>query len=919
MSNVEHLGKGGGESSELRSSTGNSASWPTMLKTALSIVLPSEWPMVLVWGTERLTYYNNAFRQWLIGNVRNQREPALPFNDSWPQGWPNIENSINRAFSGESLSPEHILVPAQFTQKNDNLILRLTYNVIYDEAGTIAGVTVSCNRITRPDEATEKLNIVLEASRLGTFELDFVTNDFSYSTRFREIFGYTGNDTPPHEYFVRCVHPDDLKKRAAAYEEAFQTGRLHYQTRIIWPDGSLHWIEGSGKIFFDQQQRPLKMIGTLRDLTDEKQAEQILEESERKFRNTVMQLPLGIAVFRGREFITEMVNAAYLAFTQRAEEEFIGRPLFETVPEVRSSVEDLMLKVYETGEPFYGNEFEAPLIRNGKKETAYFNFVYHALRDVNNEIWGLVVVASEVTKQVLAKHRLEESETQFRKLVTNSPIAMTIWRGKDYIIEMANTAMFKNIWRKEPHEVMGKKALEVFPELLEQKFPELLAKVLTDGVIHRENEARALVMGNDGMKEFFLDFEYAPLLEKDNQTPSGIMITVYDVTDRVRARQKREEAEDKFRALTSLMPQLIWTSDAQGNINSYSPSVYDYSGLSFEDLEVDGWVKMTAPEDREDNYRAWMKSITTGNDYLYQHRLRRHDGEMRWHLSRAVAQRNENGEIQMWVGTSTDIHEQKKFSEELEKQVHERTHELLTSNEQLSKSNADLEQFAYIASHDLQEPLRKIKTFISILENSFDDPTERTKYFNKINVAANRMSTLIRNVLEFSRLRKAEDGFSKTDLQQIFEEIQFDFELYIQERGARVHVGPLPIVNGIPHQLRQLFFNLINNSLKFSTNTPVIHVTGRVLTREEAMKYARLDPEHQYAQISIKDNGIGFEQKFADQIFTIFQRLNAKKTYEGTGIGLALCKKIAENHDGMITAESVPGEGSTFYVFLRTD
>ena len=186
------------------------------------------------------------------------------------------------------------------------------------------------------------------------------------------------------------------------------------------------------------------------------------------------------------------------------------------------------------------------LNRFGKKQSAYFNLVYQPLRESDGTITGVMAIANEVTAQVEAKFALKESKEKFSNMVMQSPIAMTTWRGKDYIIEIANEAMMKKIWRKEPHEVIGKKALEVFPELFDQKYPALLEKVFTDGIVYRENESVAYVQGNDGMKKFYLDFEYSPLFEKDGSI-SGIMITVNDVSLKVEARQQLEDAEERLR------------------------------------------------------------------------------------------------------------------------------------------------------------------------------------------------------------------------------------------------------------------------------------------------------------------------------------------------------------------------------------
>jgi signal transduction histidine kinase len=248
-------------------------------------------------------------------------------------------------------------------------------------------------------------------------------------------------------------------------------------------------------------------------------------------------------------------------------------------------------------------------------------------------------------------------------------------------------------------------------------------------------------------------------------------------------------------------------------------------------------------------------------------------------------------------------------AEELEKKVEERTAALL-------RKNSELEQFAYVASHDLQEPLRKIRTFSELLQKSLQKGTPVDNYFDKIQSSAERMAQLINDVLNYSRLSNTEDQFVATDLNAVLQQVKVDFDLLIEQKQAVIKDSCLPVVKGIPLQLQQLFINLIGNSLKFSDKQPVITITGSVLLPSEISSYPELQQHAPYVKLEFSDNGIGFEQQFAERIFTIFQRLNERKSYAGTGIGLALCKKIVENHHGVIRAIGKPNEGSTFIVIL---
>jgi two-component system CheB/CheR fusion protein len=259
-------------------------------------------------------------------------------------------------------------------------------------------------------------------------------------------------------------------------------------------------------------------------------------------------------------------------------------------------------------------------------------------------------------------------------------------------------------------------------------------------------------------------------------------------------------------------------------------------------------------------------------------------------------------------------------TEQLEQKVLERTFSLQAANIDLKLSNESLQQFAYIASHDLQEPLRKIRTFVSQLQDKYskDLPEVAKGLMVKVSSSAQRMSTLIKDVLNFSKILHGKIRFKQTDLDLVLNTVLNDFDLLISENKAVIRRKPLPVIDAMPELMNQLFYNLISNCFKFSKKgiDPIITITSRLLTIREMAKHPDIDPNVSYCEISFKDNGIGFEQKNADQIFQIFHRLHSDAFYSGTGIGLALCKEIVMNHRGEIYATSKSGEGALFQIIL---
>ena len=245
--------------------------------------------------------------------------------------------------------------------------------------------------------------------------------------------------------------------------------------------------------------------------------------------------------------------------------------------------------------------------------------------------------------------------------------------------------------------------------------------------------------------------------------------------------------------------------------------------------------------------------------------------------------------------------------------------ELLQKNQELERSNSELSSFSYVASHDLQEPLRKIQGFGNLIMNAeLANLSDSGKdYFNRMIKAASRMQALIDSLLEFSRTSTDIRNFEETDLNELLEEVKKDMRERIESSGAVINAHSLPKLPVIPFQFRQLLVNLLGNSIKYAKKDvpPVIEVSAKKIPARDLPEDFTVSSADYY-RISICDNGIGFEQEYADKIFVLFQRLHGKNEYTGSGIGLAICKKIAENHSGWISAESEPGVGATFHFYL---
>ena len=259
--------------------------------------------------------------------------------------------------------------------------------------------------------------------------------------------------------------------------------------------------------------------------------------------------------------------------------------------------------------------------------------------------------------------------------------------------------------------------------------------------------------------------------------------------------------------------------------------------------------------------------------------------------------------------------EERKISEERVKLLNE---QLVTNNESLKQMNEELDQFAYMASHDLQEPLRKIQVFSDkILRNNNFDP-DSEKYFGKIINSSKRMQKLINNLLDFSRHTVSSNDFKKTPLNELVKNVLTELEVEIEKSNAQINYENLPVVSAVPGLMQQLFYNLFSNAIKFRKPAVdlVIDVKAEKMNPLDLSKFTKYGQGKNYYKITVQDNGIGFDDKYAEDIFRVFKRLHSYQEFEGTGVGLSICKKIIEKHNGFIKAESKIDNGSTFIIGL---
>jgi PAS domain S-box-containing protein len=376
--------------------------------------------------------------------------------------------------------------------------------------------------------------------------------------------------------------------------------------------------------------------------------------------------------------------------------------------------------------------------------------------------------------------------------------------------------------------------------------------------------------------------------------------------------EKLSESENNYRRLTDTLPLIVFSVSNTGEVTLSNRKVKEIFGSQFNMFSTATFNSLFHSDDCSNIANGWTTARNKSVTFTTQARVKVKDNYL-WYLVSFVPNKDDSGDATGWIISMVDINAQKLVEETLKdnKELKLAQEKLKISNEELSRKNKELEQFAYIASHDLQEPLRKIRNFTSLAERHLSEEEKEKLYFNKINLSAERMSRLINEVLNYSRITVKENGFSTVNLNSTLTDVLNDLEFVIQEKAAQLHIDTLPSVTGIPVQISQLFYNLVGNSLKFVNGQPIVKITSQLMSDSTG--------NQQFHKISIKDNGIGIEGEYIPKIFTIFKRLHHQNEYEGTGIGLALCKKIVETHGGNISISSIVNEGTTVDIFLPAD
>ena len=371
-----------------------------------------------------------------------------------------------------------------------------------------------------------------------------------------------------------------------------------------------------------------------------------------------------------------------------------------------------------------------------------------------------------------------------------------------------------------------------------------------------------------------------------------------------------KERENNLQQLLIHAPDAVIVIDKQSIISYWNPKARELFGWSEQEAVGRNLADtIIPPQYREAHTKGMNRYLSTGQAHVLNQSIEvtalNKDGK-EFYISLTISTTIQNGDL-AFIAFIRNIDKEKRNELELDKK-----------RKELEQSNKELEQFAYVASHDLQEPIRKVHLYSNMVLADTNLNKRSKEHLEKVIASAERMKGLVNSLLNFSRHTRQKYEFEKVSLSQIIQQVLVDYELLIEEKEARIQIDSLPTIEANPIQLTQLFYNLIGNSLKFSKMDiqPLITVSSEIINEERTSEWPQLNPGAEYIEVNITDNGVGFDQEYASKIFSIFQRLPHQKEFEGYGIGLAICKKIIENHKGVIWAEGTVNQGAKFHFIL---
>jgi PAS domain S-box-containing protein len=756
-------------------------------------------------------------------------------------------------------------------------------------------------------ESEERYRIVVDGAKdHAIIRTDAAGNIVDWSKGAEQILGFSKDEIMGRPGSI-IFTPEDLAKGADEQEMklARAQGRAEDTRWHMKKNGERFFTTGIMNPLYDTHAKVTGYVKIIRDATAIMKSEQRLKQARsealaarqsaelarKELHDFFMQAPAAMCIVMAPDYKFTLANPPYERLVGR---KVVGKTLYEAfTPEEVSHFIPFLDRVIKTGEPYIGRELPLNIpAGNGEASSLLIDLAYHPFWGDEGQIKGVLAVVQDVTDVARARQKIEESEKQLR-LITDAQPNLISYIDRNYRYTFANKA-YEKWFGWEIAELVGKTVAEAAGQAIFNEAKPAIDQALAGERITVER----VLTYRDGPR--FVRMTFIPDLDANGQV-RGIFSTVFNITEEKRTEQAIRESEKKFRRLADAMPQIVWTANADGNLDYYNKGFFDYTGFTLEETQGWGWEKIMHPDDFARAAPVWRESIKTGKPYHMEYRLRRRDGIYRWHLGRAVAIRDEHDRIVKWYGTNTDIHDYKILTEELKSA--RRAAEIASETKSSFLANM---------SHEIRTPMTAVLGFIEVLKDPFLSEYDRQDAIARIESSGRTLLRVIDDVLDISKIEAGKLSIQKTRFSpfEVASEVTSLLRISAEQKGVslkfNIDRNTPTVAYSDPSRLRQILTNLLGNAVKFTSRGEVT-----LQVRAEC-------PEH--LVFEVVDTGIGISKEDQAKLFQPFAQADASisRAFGGTGLGLMLSRRLAEQLGGSLSlSESTPGKGSRFTAKIK--
>jgi len=929
---------GGGEMGALiraknwnETSLGDPGEWPQSLKTALSIVLNSKFSMYLFWGPDFIGFYNDAYRNIWGENGKHPFVLGMPAKAAWKETWGFVEPLITQIFlGGDATWDEDQLVPIYRNGKMENIYATYSFSPVIDEAGSIAGVFVTCAETTEKVETQKRIERNEQSRRLIIEQAHVAIAIFhgpQYTVQVVNKLALALWGRDEHEVLnvpiLQAMPELESQGIKQMLDDVYKTGKpfsAHELPMQLKRKGKLEtvYINFAYQALYNTNGEIDSIITIGSEVTPSVLARKRVEESESRFRTMVKKAPVPIAVIKGADLIFESINDEMLNLLGKSAD-IIGKPYLAALPEMTDQPYfKLLADAYTTGKPIAQNEAKAMIERNGKLIAGYYNYIYQPITDEEGNTTSVMAVAIDVTEQVVSRNKvqelneelatineellssneeinaaneelnqsqkilqalndnLSENENLLRALIKQAPVGICLIRSRDLVVMEVNDYYLVLVGK--PRAAIEKRSIwDALPEAAEIYQP-IMNEVIATATTFRGKEHELLLVRNGIPEKVVLDFVYEPVKVNDGAI-EAVMVLAIDVTDKVQARHNIEEMEERARLAVEAAEIGTFDLDLIKQDMLTSPRFDNIFGFEHH-VSWKKFVDAIHPDDKDARMAAHEIAVLSGK-LIYEVRVIYPDSSIHWVRIQGQVYYNNNKKPVRILGTVLDITQFKRLQQQKD-------------------------DFISIASHELKTPITSLKASLQMLDKIKDKPSVDLfpKLISQSNKSMEKISTLVEDLLNVSRASETQLKLKKTNfvmanmLNVCCNHIRIAGKFHLIVRGDQKLE-----VCADEHAIDQVMVNLVNNAIKYAPDSLDI------ILKVEKLADA--------AKISVTDFGPGIPAGKLPHLFDRYYQADASGFQKsGLGLGLYISAEIVKRHGGKIGADSELGKGTTFWFTL---